>query len=701
MNRLEILAPAGGPESLEPAVRCGADAVYLGAARFSARGSAQNFDREQLADAVAYCHARGVKVYLALNTLLRDDELEDALQLAEYACSLPVDALIVQDLGLSRVLSRCAPGLKRNASTQMSIHTPQGAALCRELGFGRVVLARECSAAEIEEIARTAGLELECFAHGALCMSVSGQCWFSAVLGSRSGNRGLCAQPCRLPFAAPGGTGHDLSLKDLSLVGRLGELAGLGVSSAKIEGRMKRPEYVAAAVSACRRDADGEPVPPWLAEDLQAVFSRSGFTQGYFDGVRGREMFGTRRREDVEAAPAALKRLHELYRAERQSVPVRLSFAARSGQACSLTVEDPAGNRVCVSGAVPQPAQSVALSEERCAAQLGKLGGTPFAAQGCVCTLEEGISLPAAELNRMRREAAAQLLALRARKPPTAFSAQKAGELLREPADRAERRLSTGETAALRLHFALAEQIPAAGAAREKLRQAELVYLRAGTSPRELEKLLGQGVRLGVELPRALFGCAEAFRAHLRTARSLGITDVWAGTLNAVALAREEGLTVHGGFGLNAFNTQSLEALRGLGLQDTEASIELTLAQIAVLGGEMPRGVVVYGRLPLMLTRCCPLQNGRDCAHCDKNGSLTDRRGVSFPVRCFGGASELLNSVPLFLLDRLREVRGADFVSMRFDVENSVEIEEILTHFPKNSRPECDFTRGLAEKGVF
>ena len=700
MNRLEILAPAGGPESLEPAVRCGADAVYLGAARFSARGSAKNFDRGQLADAVAYCHARGVKVYLALNTLLSDGELEEALRLAEYACSLPVDALIVQDLGLSRVLSRCAPGLKRSASTQMSIHTPQGAALCRELGFGRVVLARECSAAEIEEVARTAGLEVECFAHGALCMSVSGQCWFSAVLGSRSGNRGLCAQPCRLPFAAPGGTGYDLSLKDLSLVGRLGELAGLGVCSAKIEGRMKRPEYVAAAVAACRRSADGEPVPPWLAEDLQAVFSRSGCTQGYFDGARGRGMFGTRRREDVEAAPAALKRLHELYRAERQSVPVRLFFEAHPGRACSLTAEDPDGNRVCVSGAAPQPAQSVALSEERCAAQLGKLGGTPFFVQSCVCGLAEGISLPAAELNRMRREAAARLIARRAERPPTVFSAQEAAKLLREPAA-SERERTTGGSAALRLHFASAEQIPAAQAARETLRQAELVYLRAGTPPQELEKLLGQGVRLGVELPRALFGCVEAFREHLRAARSLGITDVWAGTLNAVALAKEEGLTVHGGFGLNAFNTQSLELLRELGLRDAEVSIELTLAQIAALGGALPRGVVVYGRLPLMLMRCCPLQNGRDCAHCDKEGFLEDRRGVSFPVRCFGGASELLNSVPLFLLDRLREVRGTDFVSMRFNVENPVEIGEILTHFPKNSRPEYDFTRGLAEKGVF
>lgn len=708
LNRLEILAPVGGPESLAPAVRCGADAVYLGAARFSARGSAQNFDREALAQAVAYCHARGVKVYLALNTLLRDEELSPALELAEYACFLPVDALIVQDLGLSRVLARCAPQLKRSASTQMSIHTPQGAMLCEALGFGRVVLSRECSADEIKEISAATAIELEAFAHGALCMSVSGQCWFSAVLGSRSGNRGLCAQPCRLPFSAPGGTGHDLSLKDLSLVGRLRELWELGVTSAKIEGRMKRPEYVAAATSACCRSAAGEEVPSWLAEDLQAVFSRSGFTQGYFDGVRGRDMFGTRRKEDVEAAPAALKQLHELYRAERPSVAVKICFSAQEGQQSELTLRDREGHTVLVSGAAAQPALHVALSEQRCAEQLQKLGGTPFFAEECVCGLGENISLPASELNRMRREAVEQLIAMRAKKEPVSFNRATCEQMLAEPfcgtdvscSTSPEHPRRTGETAPFRLHFASAEQIPQAGAGLEAVKRAEMIYLRAGTPTPELETLQKQGLRVGLELPRALFGCEEAFRAQLQRAKSVGITDVWAGTLNAVALAQKEGFAVHGGFGLNVFNTQSMEQLRELGLRDTEASFELTQAQTAALGGALPRGMLVYGRLPLMLTRCCPLQNGRDCGHCDKNGALTDRKGITFPIRCFGGASEVLNSVPLFLLDRLREVRNIDFVSIRFTVENSVEIGEILTQFPKNSRPEYDFTRGLAEKGV-
>ena len=281
---MEILAPVGSWECLEPAVRCGCDAVYLGGSRFSARGFAKNFDGDLLADAVKYCHGRGVKVYQALNTLLRDEELPLALRSAEYACEIGVDALIVQDVGLATLVHQMAPEMRLHASTQMSVHTPAGVELLAEMGFQRVVLSRELSLREIEEIARRSPIELEVFVHGALCMSVSGQCYFSALLGSRSGNRGLCAQTCRLPFAAPNGTGHDLSLKDLSGIGYWKQLEELGVASAKIEGRMKRPEYVAAAVSACRHAADGEEVPPSLNESLRAVFSRSGFTQGYLEG---------------------------------------------------------------------------------------------------------------------------------------------------------------------------------------------------------------------------------------------------------------------------------------------------------------------------------------------------------------------------------------------------------------------------------
>ena len=242
---MEILAPAGGADTIQPAVRTGADAVYLGARELSARASAKNFDKNELKEAVRYCHARGVRVYLACNTLVRDDELKKALDIIKYACEIHVDALIVQDIGLISLVREAAPGMRLHASTQMSVHTLKGVELLHRMGFKRAVLSRELSRDEIADIAKDSPIELEVFVHGALCMSVSGQCYFSAMLGGRSGNRGACAQPCRLPFYVDGGTGHDLSLKDCSIISHLRELDEMGIASAKIEGRMKRPEYIA------------------------------------------------------------------------------------------------------------------------------------------------------------------------------------------------------------------------------------------------------------------------------------------------------------------------------------------------------------------------------------------------------------------------------------------------------------------------
>lgn len=253
MNKPEILAPAGSFDSLTAAVRCGADAVYLGGRELNARRNAANFSDEELAQAVEYCHARGVKVYITLNTLVRDDEMETAMNAVRCACDVKADALILQDVGLTSLIRKAAPDMPLHASTQTSVQTLDGIKMLADMGFCRAVLPRELSKKEIEKIAAQSPIELEMFVHGALCMCLSGQCQLSAVLGSRSGNRGLCAQPCRLPFAADGGTGHDLSLKDMSLIEYLPELAQMGVLSFKIEGRMKRPEYVAAAVTACKR----------------------------------------------------------------------------------------------------------------------------------------------------------------------------------------------------------------------------------------------------------------------------------------------------------------------------------------------------------------------------------------------------------------------------------------------------------------
>lgn len=557
-RKIEILAPAGSPEGLTAAVRAGADAVYLGGARFSARDGAQNFSEDELRDAVSYCHARDVKVYLAVNTLLLEDELPAALDFVRLACSLPVDALLIQDMGLASLLFRRAPGLTLHASTQTGVHTPSGAKALKELGFTRAVLARELSLSEIAEIHRTCPIELETFVHGALCMSVSGQCYFSSVLGSRSGNRGMCAQPCRLPFAAPGGTGHDLSLKDLSMIPRLSELQNAGAVCAKIEGRLKRPEYVAAASAACRFAADGKEIPADLLRGLSAVFSRSGFTTGYPDGKRGREMFGVRSKEDAVAATGeVLSTLKKLYSAEFMKIPVDFELKIHSNQPIQLTATDSGGNAATVSGTVPELARSRAIDAERCSAQLKKTGGTPFFARHTEIDLEDGLTVPISKINRMRREALEALLDRRARRP----------EIPWEPVSPEPESAHTAGTMKYRARFPFSD-LP------ENAKELELAYLPYNTEPHRLAKLLEDEFPAAVELPRGLFGLESSVRRHLENAKAAGITDVWAGNLDGVRLALDCGFTVHGGFSLNITNTPALEFYHRLGVKDAELSFD-------------------------------------------------------------------------------------------------------------------------------
>ncbi len=684
---MEVLAPAGSPESLRAAVRAGADAVYLGADRFSARAGAKNFSRGELRRAVECCHARDVKVYLALNTLLLEEELPAALELARFACSLPVDALLVQDMGLAALLFRHAPGLRLHASTQTGVHTPAGAKALYGLGFRRVVLARELSLGEIAEIRRACPIELEVFVHGALCMSVSGQCYFSSVLGSRSGNRGMCAQPCRLPFSAPGGTGHDLSLKDLSMIPRLSELAEAGAVSAKIEGRLKRPEYVAAATAACRFAADGKAIPPGLLKDLGAVFSRSGFTTGYPDGRRGREMFGVRSKEDVTAATkTVLSGLRTLYSKEFMKIPVDFTVKIKYNKPMQLKAADRSGTEAIVSGAVPQRAEHHALDPERCGAQLKKTGGTPFFADRMDLDLDEGLAVPVSELNRMRREALEQLLERRTRRPEISWS---------ECADTVPAPHRAGPFR-LRARFMRAD-LP------QNAKKLELCYVPYQTDSHRLAALLGEGFPAAVELPRGMFGMEPAVRRSLENAKAAGIRDVWAGTLDGIRLALDCGMKVHGGFSLNITNSAALEFYRSLGIADSELSFELTLREAAGIGGEMPRGLLLYGRLPLMLCRNCPAANSpRGCLTCKTAPELTDRRGVKFPVQCYGACSEVLNSVPLSLAGRMRDINGIDFGLLRFSTESPRETEQIIDEFIKGagSSPEPNsFTRGLYYRG--
>ena len=459
----------------------------------------------------------------------------------------------------------------------------------------------------------------------------------------------------------------------------------MGVACLKLEGRMKRPEYVAAAVSACRRAADGEEVPEKLLEELEAVFSRSGFTQGYLTGKRGSAMFGVRRKEDVtQATEKVFASLRWLYRGENQRVPVSLALEAGEGQV-TLTARDKEGR---VAAASAPAAEGIApLSPERCVQQLSKTGGTPFRA-GPVSVPPEGAPCGVSALNALRREALEKLLALRQKRQPIPFQRQE----LSFPSHPKRQ-----GTLPLRAQFRTVEQVPAqAKACRE-------IVLPLETPVEALRGLGEQGYpSVILDIPRALFGEEKWTAQKMEQLMEAGYTKFLCGNLGAVALARQLGAEIHGSFGLNIFNTASLEFFWTLGLSTAELSFELAAKEIASLEGLLPRGLMVYGRAPLMLTRNCPLANSpKGCLHCKEPGCLTDRKRIRFPVVCRGGKNiEVLNSLPLWLCDLERELAPLDFGTARFTVENSVECGEILEACFRGKAPDFDYTRGLFHRGV-
>ncbi|MBQ6265243.1 MAG: U32 family peptidase [Clostridia bacterium] len=682
MNGCEILAPAGGIDSVYAAVRCGANAVYLGSKAFNARRNAANFSYEELKTAVDYCHSHGVKVYLTLNTLVNDSELKTASEEIERACSLPADALLLQDLGLVKIIKEIAPGMPLHASTQMSVQSAQGVKLLEEAGFSRVVLARELSLDEIKEIRRQTKAELEVFVHGALCMCVSGQCLLSAALGGRSGNRGLCAQPCRLPFGVNGAQGHALSLKDMSVVENLAQLKEAGVVSFKIEGRMKRPEYVAAAVTACVKSLEGN-YSAELARDLQSVFSRSGFTDGYLKGQRGPQMFGTRRREDVQSAAPVLKKLENLYDKETPLIPVDFALTCVENEPLSLGAGARGKNVFIKSEVVPQTAVNRAVTADELKERVAKCGGTQFYAENVDVELGANLSVSASAVNALRRDALQAL--------GSAFSDIEPVKC-EKYAPSPNRHKVQGRQIKIRLFRD--EQLPA------NLNGIREVILPLDAGEKAYEKCRDAGVDISVEIPRAFFGNDEKFRSLLLKAKQNGAAKAVAGTLDGLKLAFDEKMPAGAGFGMNVFNTQALEFLESYGVKDALVSPELTLKQISALGGVIERGLVAYGFLPLMLTRNCPVRTAADCSRCKGRSHLTDRMGIDFPVICSHGCSELLNSRPVYLADRLNEIHNVDYILLYFTNETREECEKIIDAYKNGKPPEGGFTRGLYYRGV-
>ena len=690
MSKIEILAPVGNEEMLRAAVFSGADAVYLGFSGFNARTSANNFNADTLKDAVAFCHARGVAVHVALNTTVYGGELPALEQAIRAVAASGADAVICQDLAVATLIGKIAPQLPRHGSTQMSVHSLQGALELKELGFTRVVLARELSMPEVEHITKHCGIETECFVHGALCMCVSGQCYMSAFLGGRSGNRGSCAGPCRLPFEANAlpegkpGRLHHLSLKDNSVIDKLDKLQALGVASAKIEGRLRTPEYVAAAVSACLAGREGRAYDRDL---LKNAFSRSGFTSGYLDGKIDGTMFGVRSEADAEQTKKTLPMLRELYRRERSRVPVKMKLEIEEGGE-KLTVTDADGSKAFAYGdAEPQPARTDPT--ESLHRSLAKTGGTPFAVEDQDIAVEMDGGpwfIPGSAVNELRREALDALLKKREvlRPWPTTDEHVPALPLRTLPSHRT-----------LRARFESWEQVPER--ALDGIEYLILPIAQADRVPREWR------AKTLLELPRVMFGKLEEDTARrIAATQDSGFAGYEVSNIAHLRLCR--GLPMSGSFGLNITNQLAAQFYADNGLGSMLILPEVKDSDISTIapthnGRPVPTGVLVYGHMPLMITRACPLQNIHDCAHCDKTGVLTDRKAKKFPVRCGLGVRTIYNPVPIYMGDKPGALT-VDYGVAYFTLESREEAAKILEMIRTHAPFEGDFTRGLYFKGT-
>ena len=672
---LELLAPAGSAEAVTAAVQSGADAVYLGYGDFNARRNAKNFSQEEFEAAVAYCHLRGVKVYLTLNTLLTDRELPKAAQVAAHAAQVGVDAILIQDFGVLRMLNQVAPGVPVHGSTQLTVHNLDGVMRCAELGMSRVVLSRELSREAIGEICLRSPIEIEVFGHGALCMCYSGQCFFSSVIGGRSGNRGLCAQPCRMKYGwQDKANEYPLSLKDASLAGHLEELRKLGVKCLKLEGRMKRPEYVSVVTRIYSKAIrEGREPTAQELEELKLAFSRQGFTDGYFQGKTGPEMFGIR--EETAEPKELFANARALYgNGEQPLVPVTFYAMVRKDEPVQVAVEDPEGRVVKAAGDAPQAAINKPLTPQVVENQLSRTGGTPFYATAVKALVEPELSLPLSALNALRRQVLEELTAQR-QLPPV----REIGEY--HPGVRYEnRREAPLYTVCLRRADQLSDELL-------RLRPA-MVYLPADQlagHPELSKKVVAAGVPLAVALPRIHWDREEAeLRRQLDAARELGVRDALVGTLNQLGLAREYGFTLHGDFGLGVYNSQTLKELKRLGFHSATASFELKFAQIRDLSKCIDTEAVLYGRLPLMIMENCIIKNRTGHCACQNQNQLVDRTGAKFPVlKAPGCRNEILNSKKLFLADKAADYArlGLWAGRLQFTTENAMECAQVLARY--------------------
>ena len=687
---LELLAPAGSMEALRAAVQNGANAVYLGCGTYNARQGAKNFTPQTLTEAVKYCHIRSVDVHLALNTLVSDREMNEVKELIVSAAQSGVDAFIVQDLGVVQLCRQIAPHIPVHGSTQMTIHSLPGVQLCAAWGMTRVVLSRELSREEIRYICQNSPIEIEVFAHGALCMAYSGQCYLSAAIGGRSGNRGRCAQPCRQSY----GYGryqhrYPLSLKDNCLIHHLKELEDMGVASVKLEGRMKRPEYVAAVTSVYRKALDEGNVTRQMEQTLYTAFNRQGFTNGYYAGKIGPEMFGVRE-ENTQEDPRWYRAMRQTYEAgEAPLVPITMSATVSPGR-FSLTVTDPEGRSCSLEGMPPEQARNAALSEDQLIARLEKTGGTPYYCVKTQVELAPGMALSAAAINALRRDVLNMLTARRARRELPRLGRPR--PIPNQPGPRHPE---------LTVQVTSLEQIT--GRVLKMNPKVLYVPLHLLVANPEIARDLSRRAAVCAVLPRIVHdGEMPQLRQDMTLARSLGVDGVLAGNLALIPVARECHMHVRGDISLNLYNSGSVLAANMLELRSAALSVEMTLPQIRDVSKLVPCELLCYGRLPLMVTENCLIRgNSGNCSCHTGPTKLMDKTGADFPIIKDGNScrSILLNGKKLYLLDRQTDLSKLGIWATRlyFTTENPKEVDRVLLAYQQAA----PFDPGACTRGLY
>ncbi len=668
MNKLpELLSPAGSFEALKAAIEGGADAIYMGGASFNARINAENFGKESMREAIRLAHAYGVKLYQTVNIMVLDRERADFLRAAEDSAKAGIDAFIVSDMGAARLLREYLPEIPLHASTQMSVHNALGAKLLENYGFTRVVPARELSREDIAYLVKNTSLEVEMFIHGALCVSHSGQCLFSSLVGGRSGNRGLCAQPCRLPCACEGeraGNKYPLSLKDLSLAEHIEDIINSGVASLKIEGRMKSPEYVRGVTSIWRELLDGGRNA--TKEDMQrlaSLFSRGGFTDSYYKKTVGRGMLGIRSDEDKQAS-----RETEKFNKITRKVPIDMSVSIKEGEAARLTLSL-GYHTVTAFGAVAEKAINAPISLENIKKAFGKLGDTPFSLGKLEVELGEGVMMPISALNALRREGAERLL-----NEITKIGEIRIGELSKSTCQGQPQTRDVGR-------FYSEEQI--SDSAREFF---DLVLL-------PLDRYCRYASRAdGFWMPEVIFDSEWAKveemlkRAIEHKPKYVIILNL--GQIDAVKKYLPD-VKLIADFRFNIGNKDSALFFEELGFESYVASAELTLPQLRDLNGA--KSAIVYGRIPLMLLEKCVIKelygDKRACSICAENKArMTDRRGFTFPVMRTGEHRNIVfNSMPTYMADRQNALSDAGITDRHFifTTENADEVDSIIDSYKK------------------